>query len=57
MRERRGAAITTDGDFALVPRPDEGSRPAGLFYAARRTPCGSSTTTAPPTRPRDAPRG
>lgn len=34
VRERRGA-ITTDGDFALVPRPDEGSRPAGLFYSLR----------------------
>lgn len=33
VREAEGARLRTDGEFALVPRPDEPSRPAGLFYA------------------------
>ena len=35
VREAEDARISTDGDFALVPRPDEPSRPAGLFYLHR----------------------
>ncbi|MFO0625233.1 MAG: hypothetical protein U0325_06400 [Polyangiales bacterium] len=33
VREAEGARLSTDGEFALVPRPDEPARPAGLFYA------------------------
>lgn len=35
VREAEDARVHTDGDFALVPRPDEPSRPAGLFYVHR----------------------
>lgn len=35
VREAEDARVSTDGDFALVPRPDEPSRPAGLFYQHR----------------------
>lgn len=35
VREDQAANLTTDGDFALIPRTDEPSRPAGLFYSLR----------------------
>jgi len=35
VREAEDARVSTDGDFALVPRPDEPSRPAGLVYLHR----------------------